>query len=181
MSRCPLPALALLLPALVFIAPAGAAEPLTPTALQAKLKTPDALDLDDEILAMFGGEANVAKGPNPKVEGTTVAWAVEAKKGKPRVVSEDGKFTVDLTRISDTWLYAAAVTVPDGFATRWAFEVDGKTMPHPNANPRQGSKWASLEVYSEPAEGRAKPGVPKGKLAPREKFRSKIFDGTSRD
>lgn len=182
MCRRILPALALLLPALAFIAPAGADETLTPTALREKLRDPDAFDLDDEILAMFGGEANVAKGPNPKVEGTTVAWAWSVEtKGKPRVVSEDGKFTVDLIRISDTWLYAAAVTLPEGFATRWAFEVDGKTIPHPKANPRQGAKWAQLEVYSEHPDGREKPGVPKGKLTPREKFRSKVFDGTARD
>lgn len=176
MIRRSLPALALmLLPAL--IAPAGAAERLTPTALQAKLKNPDAFDLDDEILAMFGGEANLAQGPNPKVEGTTVAWAIEAK-GQPKVVSEDGKFTAALTRISDTHVYAAAVTVPAGFATRWAFEVDGKRLPHPGA---RGGDWAQLEVYSEYLDSHERSQFPKGKLTKLPKFRSKVFEGTSRD
>ncbi|MCA1685376.1 MAG: enterochelin esterase [Planctomycetia bacterium] len=181
MPRRFLTALALL-PALAVVAPAPAAEPLSPASLQAKLKaSPGAPDLDDEVITMFGGgEANLAKGPNPMVEGTTAAWAIAAK-GKPRVVSEDGKFTLDLTRLADTRVYAAAVTLPEGFATRWAFEVDGKTIPHPNANPRQGSKWAQLEVYTEHPDSREQSDVPKGKVTQLPRFRSKVFEGTSRD
>ena len=177
-------------PALLVSPPARAAEPLTPTALQKQLKAdPGALDLDDAVIKMFGDEAKLAAGPNPKVEGTTVAWAVSGK-GKPRVVSEDGKFTVDLIRLSDTNIYAAAVTLPEGFATRWAYEVDGQRIPHPanvNANAKakakanQASEWAQLEVYSEHPDSRERSDVPKGKVTQMDKFRSKIFEGTSRD
>ncbi len=166
------------------------AEPLTPLALQRQLKAnPGALDLDDEVIKMFGGEAKLAAGPNPKIEGTTVAWAVMGT-GKPRVVSEDGKFTVDLIRLSDTKVYAAAVTLPEGFATRWAYEVDGKRLPHPspaNANAKakpkanQPTEWAQLEVYSEHPDSRERSDVPKGKVTQMDKFHSKIFEGTSRD
>ncbi len=179
MNRRSLPAIAL---ALLAVSPVWAADTLTPTELQKQLKAdPGALDLDDAIIKLFGGEAKLAAGPNPKVDGTTAAWAITVpKNSKPRVVSEDGKFTLDLTRISDTNLYAAAPTLPEGFATRWAFEVDGKRLPHPGNNPRQ-KDWADLEVYTEHPDSKERSDVPRGKLTQLPKFRSKIFDGTSRD
>src|SRR5262249_4418668 len=131
----------------------------------------------------FEGKDNLLKGPGPKVEETVVAWAVEAPgaSGAPRVVSLDGKTNVDLARLGDTDVYAAAVEFPDGFAMRWDFVVDGKALPHPVANPRQRAAASQLEVYKDHPDAREKPGVPKGTLTQRSRLRSKVFEGTSRD
>lgn len=143
----------------------------------------DAEKLADEVRSMFGGKAKLTRGPGPKVDGLNAAWAIEAPgaSAAPKVISEDGSKSIILTRIGDTDVYAHAVTLPDGFAARWRFEVDGKAIPHPTNNPRQDTRWAQFEVYEDQPELREKPGVPRGKLLSPGKFESKVFEGTSRD
>ena len=187
------PALALavslmLLPSIHAQDPAAKQAPgLSPTKLQERLKAvprgDDAEKLAEEIRRTFGGAENLKKGPGPKIEGRTAAWAIETLGvlAAPSVVSEDGKSRFPMTRIGNTDVYAASVELPDGFAMRWSLEVDGKKLPHPTVGTRPNPGAAQLEVYSEHADSIERSDVPKGKLMPLAKFHSKVFEGTSRD
>ena len=151
--------------------------------LQEKPKGDDAEKLAEDFRRLFGGKGNLEKGPGPKVEGLKVAWALEAPgaSSAPKVVWDDGITSVPLQRIGDTDVYAAVITVQDGFAARWNFEVNGSKIEHAVANPRQRAGASQLEVYEDQPELRAKADLPKGKLTPLPKFHSKIFEGTTRD
>ncbi len=180
--RIPQAILALLLPALMAPTLLSAAEqPLTPASVQSRLranpKGDDAAKLAEDVRQWFGGKENLSKGPNPRVEGTTAVWAIETK-GTPKIVSEDGRAVIALTRIGETDVYLAAETLRDGLGMRWAYQVDGERLKHPGA---KGGDWAAMEVYSEQPDSREQSDVPKGKLTKMPKFRSKVFEGTSRD
>lgn len=152
----------------------------------------------DQIRTLFGRN-NLANGANPKVEGLYVAWAVEVPDAKtpPAVVAlaggglgalipapragnrgvfsldsaaEAGQMRIPLTRIGSTSVYACAAKVPDGFAIRWQYDIDGRKG-------REGQ----LEVYSVHPDSLPNPGVPHGKLTQMEKFHSNVFKGTERD
>jgi enterochelin esterase family protein len=161
---------------------------LSPGALAARLAGrptgDEARGLADEVRNWFG-KANLPRGANPKIDALELAWAIEAPGATtaPRVVSEDGKFTLTLTRIGDTDVYAATTHLPEGSAFRWSYLVDGKAIefPAPKNNPRQITTFASLEVYTDHPDSLERSDVPKGKLLPQEKFTSKIFDGTTRE
>jgi enterochelin esterase-like enzyme len=175
---------------------AARAADLTPgtllTQLKAEPKGDDAKALAAQVQKWFGGDANLKRGPGPKIEGTTVAWAIEVPEASsaPKVVSQDGKSTFALSRIGDTDVYATAVALPEGFGMPWAFEVNGKTIPHPTGGPPPGAAkkarqaapaFAQLEVYTEHPDSRAASDVPKGKLTQQPKFQSEVFKGTTRD
>jgi enterochelin esterase-like enzyme len=150
-----------------------------------------------QIRSLFGN--GLATGANPKVEGLYVAWAIEAPgaANPPSVVALAGGglwsltprpipgnrdvFTLDssatpeppripLIHIGATDLYVYAGKVPDGFAIRWQYEVDGKKG-------REGQ----LEVYSVHPDSVANSNVPHGKLTQMEKFHSNVYKGTERD
>jgi len=182
-------AVALLFAALGLAPARAAAADLTPAGLLERLKNPPAGDaaaaLADDLRGWFGGKEKLAAGPNPKVEGTAAAWAVEAAgaKAPPALVSEDGIFHADLARVGATDVYALAAVLPDGFATRWAFEVDGKRLVHPVPRNGGGSGpvFAQLEVYGESPESRPDPAAPKGAVAAQPPFKSEVFKGTTRD
>ncbi len=193
MIRLVSPALALAI-SLMLLPSANAQNPaakqasgLSPTKLQERLKAvpqgDDAEKLAEEIRRGFGGGENLKNGPGPKIEGRMAAWAIEALGvlAAPSVVSEDGKSRFPMTRIGNTDIFAATVELPDGFAMRWSFEVDGKKLPHPSVGTRPNPGAAQLEVYSEHPDSIERSDAPKGKLMPMAKFRSKVFEGTSRD
>ncbi len=147
---------------------------LTPKSLQEAIaknpKGEDAAKLAERVRTYFGKDA-LLRGPAPKVDELTVAWAIETNAtAPPRVVSDDGKFNHVLTRIGETNVYAAVVTLPWGAAMRWAYEVDGKKMGGGN-----------LEVYTVHPDSVEKPDVPKGKLTQMPKWESKVFPDTTRD
>jgi len=162
------------------------------------IREEQAAGVADQIRALFG-RGNLATGANPRVEGLYVAWAIEAPgaKSAPDVLSlaggglvppmpaqrtgsldvfgtessaTAGPMRIPLTRIGSTDLYAYAGKVPDGFAIRWQYEVDGEAR-------RQGQ----LEVYSQHPDSVADPNVPHGTTTQREKFHSNLFKGTERD
>lgn len=171
----------LLLPTL-----AVAQDALTPKSLEAALRAKptdaDAEKLAERIRAYFGKDA-IKNGANAKVDELTVAWAIEAPGATaPKVISADGKFTQALSRAGNTDVYAAVLTLADGAAVRWAYDIDGKKIGNPN--PPAGSRgltYFQTEVYKAPPDSVEKPDVPKGKIIPMPKFESKIFDGTTRD
>ena len=187
-----LPSLTAALLAIGLVGPGMATQPskisLTPTSLAERLKTKPtghaASSLAAEIQNWFG-KANLARGPAPKLEGTAVAWAIEVPgaMAPPRVVAEQGAEPLTLARLGDTDIYAAATIFPEGTAFRWAYEVNGKRLDPPAArgNSRQRDTWRQLEVYLDHPDSLARSDVPKGKLTPMPKWRSSVFDGTSRD
>ena len=148
---------------------------LTPKALQAALAGKptgaDAQKLADRIRGYFGPD-NLRKGPNPKTDETTVAWAIEAPEtaALPHVVSADGKFDLPLARVGDTSVYAGVATLADKAGFPWKYVVDGKDVA-----------GGPLEVYKNHPDNLEQPGVPKGTLKQMPAFQSKVFEGTSRD
>jgi enterochelin esterase family protein len=148
---------------------------LTPKALQAALATrpggADAEKLADRVRGYFGRE-NLKKGPNPKIDETTVAWALEVPEAAaaPHVVSADGKFDLPLTRLGSTPVYAAVASLPDKAGFPWKYRVDGKDLG-----------GGPLEVYRIHPDNLVQPGVPKGTVKQMPEWHSKIFAGTKRD
>jgi enterochelin esterase family protein len=161
-------------------------EGLSPRKLSTRLaavpKGDDAEKLADQVRAWFG-KKNILRGANPKTEGLEVAWAVETKQenAAPRVVSvdEDEEFSLPLVRIGETNVYAATISLPDGTGLRWAYEVAGKRLDPPLDSRKRPAN--QLEVYTEHPDSRTKSDVPKGKLTRQEPWKSKIFEGTTRD
>jgi len=154
---------------------ANQAEALTPKSLQAALAAKPsgarAGRLAEQIRSYFGKE-DLLKGPAPKVDELTVAWALEAPgaKAAPRVVSDDGKFSLPLMRVGKTEVYAAVAMLSWGAAIRWAYQVDDKKLGGGN-----------LEVYTTHPDSVERPGVPKGQLIQQPKWESNIFPDTTRD
>jgi enterochelin esterase family protein len=173
-KSCFLPAF--LLP-LLMISPAVRAQdpPLTPetlrTALAARPSGDDANRLADRIRAWFGKD-NLLKGPNPKIDGLSASWAIEAPGAMmpPVVASEGNGFRLRLRRVGDTDVYAGTASLQDGAGFRWAYEVDNRNLG-----------GGQLEIYSVQADSREQPGVPKGVVTKRAPWKSHVFEGTERD
>jgi enterochelin esterase-like enzyme len=150
---------------------------LTPRTLQAALAAhpagAEAERLAERVRETFGREA-LARGTGARfdADGLTVAWAIEAAgaASPPRVVSDLGHLNVPLIRLGETDVYAAAVTLPDGTAARWAYQV-GET--------RRGG--GQLEAYATPPDNLPRPGVPQGKVTEQPKWKSHIFPDTERE
>jgi enterochelin esterase family protein len=156
---------------------------LTPRALDAALAaTPqgaDAEQLATRVRTAFGGAEAITRGAAPKVDETTVAWALEtappAAPGQtpprpPRVASDNGAFNFPMTRIGTTNVYAVVAALSHGTAFTWHYEAGDR---------RFGG--GQLEVYVTPPEAREQPGVPKGTVKQMAAWESRIFAGTKRD
>jgi enterochelin esterase-like enzyme len=162
---------------------ATAQEPpaFTPKSLEvalaaAKTDGPEADKLAERIRAYFGGSEVLVKGAAPKIDELTVAWAVEAANlpanAQVRVVSDAVLFTMPLTKIGTSGLYAGVATLSHGTAFTWHFELGA---------PDRRIGGGQLEVYETHADSREKPGVPRGTLRQMPSWESKIFAGTRRD
>jgi enterochelin esterase-like enzyme len=162
---------------------ATAQEPpaFTPKSLEvalaaAKTDGPEADKLAERIRAYFGGSEVLAKGAAPKIDELTVAWAVEAPNlpanAQVRVVSDAVLFTMPLTKIGTSGLYAGVATLSHGSAFTWHFELGA---------PDRRIGGGQVEAYETHADSREKPGVPKGTLKQMPSWESKIFAGTRRD
>ena len=143
-------------------------------ALDAKPSGADAEKLAERVRQAWGKQ-NLPKGPGPKFDELTVAWAMESADGAPKVVSDDNKFSLALQRIGETPVYAAVQALEEGTAFRWHFEVGGKRLAPANAGAAQ------LEVYRTHPDSKEQPGVLKGKLTQMPKWESKVFANTTRD
>jgi enterochelin esterase family protein len=153
--------------------------PLTPKALEAALAArpagPDADRLAEQVRVLFGGPDALAKGGPARIDDLTVAWALEAPElpantPAPRVVSDVVHFTMPLTRIGTTNVYAGVATLSHGTAFSWHYELGDRRIG-----------GAQLEVYETHADSREKPGVPKGVTRQMAPWESRIFAGTRRD
>src|SRR5262245_8720228 len=149
--------------------------PLSPkslsVAIAAKPRGAEAEKLAEKIRAYFDKE-DLLKGTRAKIDELAVAWAIEAPnvKAEPRVLSDDTKFVLPLSRIGSTDLYCAVAEFPSGSAMRWNYQIGDQKL-----------FGDTLEVYTIHPDSRKKPGVPEGKLIQMPKWSSKIFEGTTRD
>src|SRR5205823_2246355 len=101
----------------------------------------------------------------------TVAWALESPEGPPpKVVSADGKFSLPLSRVGSTPVYAAVETFPDGTGMLWHYEAGDRKLG-----------GGPLEVYRVHPDSKEQPGVPKGEVRQMPPWESKIFAGTTRN
>jgi enterochelin esterase family protein len=122
-------------------------------------------------------------GQVPKIEELDVTWVVasEIPFKDIKVVDEEGKFTLPLERIGETDVYVGSTTFPEGYAMAWHFETEGKPRPRPPAKKGGAQGPAQLEVYRTHPDNVRKDGVPHGKLTQMPAWKSKTFDGTTRD
>src|SRR5688572_7641140 len=113
---------------------------LTPAYVEAELRRIHEGHGDGDLLAerlreWFGAET-LAGGPDPKVEETTVVWALAvdgaaAREVTMRVLADDGSFKLPLSRLGAGDLFAGAVALQPGTAFRWSYEiVDGERRTH---------------------------------------------------
>ena len=186
---------------------------LTPALVEAALRRQvNADQLAGQLREWFGADA-LRSGPDPKIEETTVVWAVEVPGASGdvavRVLADDASFKLPLTRLGDTELFAGAATLQPGTAFRWNYEIvarSGASAPRepglpPEWGPLEGSgerryflpdvsaeasvrirgRGRPLEVYATHPDSRPRGDAPHGRLEARERWRSRIYEGTTRD
>jgi enterochelin esterase family protein len=144
-------------------------------ALAAKPEGPDAERLAERILRDFGGRDALLRGAAAKIDELTVAFAIEATElpanaPAPRVVADVGMFTMPLTKVGTSGVYAGVASLTHGAALTWHYEAGGR---------RVGG--GQLDVYETHPDGKDRPGVPKGVTTQMPPWESKIFPGTKRD
>jgi enterochelin esterase-like enzyme len=145
------------------------------TALAAKPEGAEAERLAERIRSYFGGSESLLKGAAPKIDELTVAWALEAPQLAanalaPRVAWDPGNFTMTLTKVGTSGIYAGTATLSHGSGFNWHYEAGDR---------RFGG--GQLEVYETHPDSREQPGVPKGTVKQMPSWESKIFSGTRRD
>ena len=128
--------------------------------------------LAEQIRQYFGGKESLQKGPAPKVEGMLAAWAIEVSSGStaPRLVSDDGHKILKLQPVGSTGVYAVVAAFPDQTVQLFHYEVGGKRIAS-----------VPLEVYKLEPDSLEKAGVPRGKVTEMPAWKSRIFEGTTRD
>ncbi len=145
-------------------------------ALAAKPQGADAERLVERIRTMFGGRDVLMRGAPPKIDETTVAWAIElsealpAGRSAPRVAHDVGNLNDPMVRVANSNVYALVRTLSSGAAFTWHFEAGDRRFG--------GSQ---LEVWETPPDSREQPGVPRGIVKQMPPWRSRIFADTTRD
>lgn len=159
----------------VFVSGSDAVD-MTPAQLRDRLREfgsrADAMVLAEDLRSWFGKE-ELLKGARPKVAELDVAWGIEVPgaSGAIQVLSDAGQTICALTRIGATDVYAGVEAMPNGFAARWAYAVDGKPV----------GEYRQLEVYRTDPDSRERDGVPRGTLTKMPSWKSAVFEGTTRD
>ncbi len=146
--------------------------------LAADVQGSEAERLADEVRRAFGGRESLIAGPQPLVDETTVAWAVEipgfvAGQGiqAPRVWRPVGTVSYPMRQIGSTGVFAVVRRFSSGEAFAWMYDVGGNTR-------RSGG---NLEVYNTHPDAIIRAGVPRGELRQMSPWRSTIFPNTTRD
>ena len=164
---------------------------LTPSFVEAAVRRPETTGpLVSQLREWFGAEA-LLTGPDPKIEETTAVWALEVPDAPPdatvRVLADDGSFKLPLHRLGSSDLFAGATSLQSGTAFRWSYEViQGERRTHlPHVTDeiarRIRGRGRPFEVYATHPDSRARDDVPHGRLEAREKWRSTIYEATTRD
>ena len=152
---------------------------LTPKSLQAALEAkPSGAEADRlaaRIREYFGGADALAQGGTAKIDDLLVAFAIEAPATDasvppPRVSSDAVLFTMPLTRVGATNVYAGVAQLANGTAFTWHYEAGDRRFG--------GSQ---LEVWATHPDSRERPGVPRGTVRQMPPWESQIFAGTKRD
>jgi enterochelin esterase family protein len=152
---------------------------LTPKALQAALEAkPSGAEADrlaTRIREYFGGAEALAMGGAAKIDDLLVAFALEAPPQEgtappPRVVSDAVLFTMPLTRVGTSNVYAGVAQLANGTGFTWHYEIGPRRIG-----------GGQLEAYETHPDSLPQPGVPKGTIKQMPPWESKIFAGTKRD
>ena len=124
-----------------------------------------------EPLRTWFGADNLKRGAL-KTDELKVAFAIELADGEPepKLVSDDGTWSLPLKHIEGSTIWAASTRLTEGFGTRWKFLVGDKS--------RGGGE---LEVYTAPPESKRQVGVPEGKVIPQPAWTGKVYEGTVRN
>lgn len=140
-------------------------------ALAAKPTGAEAEALAGRVRTWFGAE-NLKKGPAPKVDGLSAAWAIEipGAASEPIVATKSPDGRIPLQRIGATDVFAAVKSSENGAAFTWVYMSGGQ---------RLGS--GNLEVYDVHPDSIEHSGVAKGALTQQPSWKSRIFEGTTRD
>jgi enterochelin esterase family protein len=129
-----------------------------------------ALRLADKLRRWFGADV-LKNGMAAKTEGLEAAFAIEVPGARAVAArSLDGLLKIPLFPIAGTTVWATVATLADGTALRFAYDVDGR---------RIGA--AEVETFAVPADSVPQPGVPKGKVIAKGRWRSALYPGTERD
>ena len=146
---------------------------LTPKTLQAALEAkPSGAEADrlaTRIREYFGGAEALAMGGAAKIDDVLVAFALEAPPQEgagppPRVVSDAVLFTMPLTRVGTSNVYAGVAQLAHGTAFTWHYEIGPRRMG-----------GGQLEAYETHPDSLPQPGVPKGTVKQMPPWESKIF------
>ncbi|MEO7273478.1 MAG: alpha/beta hydrolase-fold protein [Vicinamibacterales bacterium] len=151
---------------------------LTPKSLQAALEAmpsgPGAEQLATRIREYFGGADALAQGGAAKIDDLLVAFALEAPPlaggAPPRVVSDAVLFTMPLTRVGTSNVYAGVAQLSHGTGFTWHYEIGPRRLG-----------GGQLEAYETHPDSLPQPGVPRGTVKQMPPWESKIFAGTKRD
>jgi enterochelin esterase family protein len=149
-------------------------EPITPSqlhdALQVPPRGPSAEKLAERIRAAFPAEADLKLGAKPMVDGSMVAFILEADASPahpPRVAGmvNHGR-GYDLVPIGETGLWARVELIPTDTKFAYTYNVGDRTV---------GRGIVEMPKWSYPPESRPQPGRSYGKTVPLA-FRSRIFN-----
>jgi enterochelin esterase-like enzyme len=145
------------------------------SALDAKPVGPEAERLAERIRTYFGGAEALSQGGAAKIDELLVAFAIETppiepNAPPPRVSSDAVLFTMPLTRVGTTNIYAGVAQLAHGTAFTWHYEVGTRRLG-----------GGQLEAYETHPDSTEQPGMPRGTLKQMPAWESKIFPGTKRD
>src|SRR5688572_456087 len=108
--------------------------PLDPRSLAAALAAnpggAEAERLAERIRSYFGGRDVLTRGAPARADELTVAFAIEVPNPPltgplPRAVADHGMFTLPLTKVGTTGLYAGVANLTHGAAFTWHYEAGG--------------------------------------------------------
>jgi enterochelin esterase family protein len=149
------------------------AEPITPSQLHDALQVPprgDAAErLAERIRAAFPGDADLKSGAKPLVDGSMVAFIVEADASPARPPRVTGMVNHgrgwDLVPIGETGLWARVELIPTDTKFAYSYTVGDRTF---------GQGTIEMPKWQYPPESQERPGRKYGKAIPL-KFRSEVF------
>jgi enterochelin esterase-like enzyme len=145
-------------------------------ALAAAPEGPEADRLADRVRAWFGSrDALLTGAAAPKIDGLSVAWAIElpqpgADAPSVSVDSSPRRFSLPLTRVGTTGLYAGVATFSHGEAFSFHYRIGDRLVGD-----------GQVETYDLHPDSVERPGVPKGATRQMPAWQSRIFAGTTRD
>jgi enterochelin esterase-like enzyme len=128
-------------------------------------------EIAQQLKDRFG--ESLRTGINPMTEDLLVSWAIDAPDTKkdPIVVWQEGKKVQKMRRLGKSTVFVASVNLGDGEFIRYNYQINGETR----------GEIRTLEAYKAPIESKKQAGVPEGKVIQKAPYKSKIYDGTTRD